>query len=139
MGWYLSQGAKARNERMELFERRIVMREGSIEGIVDLRGFCHDELRNAVRVWIPISISIVPAKLFHDMRQLRSFSFETNSGLRRIESGAFSSALLQSILIPYSVEILCSSCFSNCQLLSSISFESHSHLARIESNAFSYS
>jgi serine/threonine protein kinase len=56
--------------------------------------------------------------------------------LTRIESSAFSSSSLQSIVIPRNVEILCSSCFSSCHSLSSITFESDSRLKRIDAHAF---
>jgi hypothetical protein len=56
--------------------------------------------------------------------------------LTRIESEAFSSSSLQSILIPNNVEILGLECFSYCGSLSSITFESNSHLTRIESKTF---
>jgi hypothetical protein len=42
--------------------------------------------------------------------------------LTRIESSAFSSSSLQSIIIPSTVQILGFSCFSYCKSLSSISF-----------------
>jgi hypothetical protein len=56
--------------------------------------------------------------------------------LTRIESEAFSSSSLQSILIPRNVEIIGSQCFADCKSLSSITFESSSRLTRIESAAF---
>jgi hypothetical protein len=56
--------------------------------------------------------------------------------LTRIESEAFSSSSLQSILIPRTVQILGSNCFSDCSSFSSISFESPSQFKRIESRAF---
>jgi hypothetical protein len=59
--------------------------------------------------------------------------------LTRIESEAFLSSSLQSILIPRNVEIVGSECFSRCVSLSSITFEFNSLLTRIESEAFSSS
>jgi predicted metal-binding protein len=59
--------------------------------------------------------------------------------LTGIESSAFSSSSLQSILIPRNVEILGSKCFSSCKQLSSITFESNSRLTGIEFEAFSSS
>jgi hypothetical protein len=56
--------------------------------------------------------------------------------LTRIESEAFSSSSLQSILIQFSVEVLCSACFAYCESLSSVLFESNPQLMRIESHAF---
>jgi hypothetical protein len=66
-------------------------------------------------------------------------SFESNSGLARIKSEAFSFSSLQSIGIPRHIEILGSSCFSWCKSPSSVSFELNSRLTRIESGAFSSS
>jgi hypothetical protein len=54
-----------------------------------------------------------------------------------IQSVAFSSSLLNSIIISRTIEILGSDCFSFCGSLSSISLESNSKLKRIESEAFS--
>jgi uncharacterized protein YuzB (UPF0349 family) len=67
---------------------------------------------------------------------VRSIRFESNSPLTRIESQAFASSSLKSIMIPSNVESIGSGCFLNCGSLSSITFESNSHLTRIESEAF---
>jgi serine/threonine protein kinase len=52
--------------------------------------------------------------------------------LTRIESNAFSSSSLQSIIIPSTVQILGSSCFSDCKSLSSISFAHPSQVKPLE-------
>jgi hypothetical protein len=85
---------------------------------------------------IPGSVEILGSSCFYNCLSLSSITFESNSHLTRIESGAFLQSKLQSILIPSSVEILGSSCFYNCLSLSSITFESNSQLTRIESGAF---
>jgi hypothetical protein len=82
---------------------------------------------------------ILCSNCFSYCKSLSSISFESNLQLTRIESSAFSSSSLQSIIIPSSVEILDSKCLSNWKSLSSISFESHERLTRIESSAFSSS
>jgi hypothetical protein len=53
-----------------------------------------------------------------------------------IESAAFSSSLLKSIVIPRTVEIRGLDCFSFCGSLSSISIESDCKMNRIEFEAF---
>jgi hypothetical protein len=115
--------------------RRIVVRDGVVEART--RGM--QESRSISRAWIPESISKVTARYFYGLKQFHWITFESNSQLTRIESKAFSSSSLQSIVIPRNVEILGSSCFSSCKSLISISFESNSRVTRIESDAFSNS
>jgi hypothetical protein len=76
---------------------------------------------------------------FKQLKQFHSISFEGDSGLMRIESFAFSSSSLRSIVIPCSVDILGLFPFSFGESLSSISFESPSHFKRLESSAFAFS
>jgi hypothetical protein len=122
-----------RGNRMEGI-RRILVKEGfqfmNVKSVKEGR---------ARQIWIPKSAEHLYSSCFKSHRLLSSISFESNSVLKRIESYAFSSSSLQSIVIPRSVEILGSSCFSYCKSLSSISFESNSGLKRIESSAFSES
>jgi hypothetical protein len=82
------------------------------------------------------TIQIFCSNCFSWCESLSSITFESNSHLTRIESEAFSSSSLESILIPRNVEILGSTCFYNCKSLSSIIFEPNSCLTRIESRAF---
>jgi hypothetical protein len=89
--------------------------------------------------WLVLTVEILGSKCFSYCESLSSITFESNSHLTRIESGAFSWSSLESILIPRNVEILGSQCFSNCHSLSSIKFESNSQLKRIKSGAFSFS
>jgi hypothetical protein len=86
---------------------------------------------------IPSTVQILGSYCFLFCKSLSSISFESNSQLTRIESNAFSSSSLQSIVIPSTVQILGSYCFSFCKSFSSISFESNSQLARIELSGFS--
>jgi hypothetical protein len=113
--------------------RRIVVRDGSIEGVALLQ----QQSSSTTRAWVSESILRVCAAAFKWNKKCHSISFESKSRLMRIESNAFSYSSLQSIVIPNSVEILGSFCFSRCKSLSSISFESNSRLMRIESHAFS--
>jgi hypothetical protein len=90
-------------------------------------------------VTMPRHVQILCLECFSCRRSLSSISFETESELTRIESGAFSyCSSLKSITIPRHVQILCSYCFSSCTSLSSISFEAESGLVRIEAGAFCY-
>jgi hypothetical protein len=59
--------------------------------------------------------------------------------VERINTLAFFSFSLTSIVIPRCVQKIGSKCFSHCFALSSISFESDSQLKSIESEAFSFS
>jgi predicted transcriptional regulator len=85
------------------------------------------------------AVEIIGSSCFHGCKSLLSFSIESGSSLRRIESNAFSFSSLTSIVIPRTVEILGSFCFSYCKSLSSVSIESGSSLRQIESGAFSNS
>jgi hypothetical protein len=123
-----------KNRMNDFYQRKIVVRNGSIEQQREMSAEFRDE--NLVRVWIPDSISILKSQYFHNFDRFLAISFESNSQLIQIASFAFSNSSLQSIVIPLTVEILGSSCFSYCKSLSSISFESNSHLTRIESEAF---
>jgi hypothetical protein len=102
----------------------------------------HTLIRNfseSSEIEIGRNIEILGSNCFSYCKSLSLITFESNSHLTRIESGAFSSSSLQSILIPRNVEILGSKCFLFCNSLSSITFESNSHLTRIESMACSFS
>jgi hypothetical protein len=120
----------------QFYQRRLYVQNGSIEKLLVLPKLSPLEI---IRAWIPDSIAILKLNSFKDYQNLHWISFESNSQLTRIESNAFSSSSLQSILIPSTVQILDSKCFSYCYSLSSISFESNSQLTRIESYAFSNS
>jgi hypothetical protein len=93
----------------------------------------------AGRSWIPQSLEIGTFSVLRIHQLLSSISFESESRLARIESHAFSSSSLQSIIVPRSVEILGLACFALCKSLSSITFETDSRLTRIEAHAFSVS
>jgi hypothetical protein len=66
---------------------------------------------------IPRNIEIIGQGCSHSCQSLKSISFESDSQLKRIDSQAFSSSSLQSIVVPRSVEYLASSCFELCQSL----------------------
>jgi uncharacterized protein YuzB (UPF0349 family) len=102
----------------------------------------HKLIRNFSRssnLEIVSDLEILGLSCFSYCTSLSSISFESNSGLIRIESFAFSGSSLESIVIPSTVQIFGSSCFYSCESLSSITFESNSHLTWIESEVFSYS
>jgi hypothetical protein len=99
---------------MEVYGRRLVVSDGSVRWIAELRWFFLDGMGVAVRAWIPKTISIMPPKLFNHLRCLHSILFESFSRLTRFGSSAFSRSSLQSIVIPRSVEVLCSKCFLFC-------------------------
>jgi predicted transcriptional regulator len=87
----------------------------------------HKLIRNfsvSSKIEIPRTIQVLGSSCFSYCKSISSISFESNSGLKRIESYAFLGSSLRSIEIPRSVEILCSYCFQRCESLSSISFES---------------
>jgi hypothetical protein len=110
-----------KDQKNDFCERKIVVRDGPIEEVTEMSAEFCDE--NAVHLWIPDSISIVKYKSFHNFDRFLALSFESNSGLIRIESKAFYGSSLESIVIPSTVQILGSSCFSFCKSLSSLSFE----------------
>jgi hypothetical protein len=87
--------------------RRIVVRDGSIEGVALIQW----DSFATTRALVSESILRVRAGCFKMSREFHSISFESNSRLIRIESNAFSFSSLQSIVIPSSVEILGSSLF----------------------------
>jgi tRNA A-37 threonylcarbamoyl transferase component Bud32 len=118
--------------RSKLYFRRIVVRDGIIKG-----NFPVSECSSAgSQNWIPRDFQTFQHNFLLKSKLISSILFESDSHLTRIESKAFSSSSLESILIPRNVEILESKCFSSCESLSSITFESNSCLTRIESQAF---
>ncbi|MDR1236014.1 MAG: leucine-rich repeat domain-containing protein [Holosporaceae bacterium] len=90
-------------------------------------------------ITIPKSVKTLGSRCFNGCRSLSSVSFDPDSQLTCIGSGAFAGSGLESITIPKSVVILDFYCFSGCGSLSSIDFESDSRLTRIEPYAFSRS
>jgi hypothetical protein len=121
-------------ELFSFFGRRMFVNDGRLEN----QSYSEHRDAEVIRVWIPQS-GAVELMMSWIGKEVLEIAFEGGSPLRRIESEAFSSSSLASIVIPRNVEILCSSCFSGCQSLSSITFESDSRLTRIESSAFSNS
>jgi hypothetical protein len=72
---------------------------------------------------IPNNVEILGLKCFSSCTSLSSITFESNSHLTRIESDAFRSSSLQSIVIPRNVQFIDGSAFIGLTL-SSISIES---------------
>jgi hypothetical protein len=141
---FQSSGGKQRidkSDSIKLYERRVVLRNGSINTVTP----CTLNGSQILRVWIPDSIvflkwyrSKLEFEFGKERHALKFILFELNSRLTWIESEAFSSSSLQSILIPKNVEILESKCFEYCHSLLSIAFESNSRLTRIESEVFHF-
>jgi hypothetical protein len=100
--------------------RRIIVRDG----LIDVPTLSAQQSTLIVQAWMPASISLLSVEYFKSLKQFDSISFEGDSRLTRIESFAFSSSSLRSIVILCSTEILGPSCFRECRSLSSISFES---------------
>jgi hypothetical protein len=105
------------SDSTEFYERRVIVNCGSINKVRQC-ALCNTEI---LRVWISDSIMFLnwsqPCDRSGIMKKyapLRSIVFESNSHLTRIESFAFSSSSLQSILIPHNVEILESNCVLCC-------------------------
>jgi hypothetical protein len=116
--------------------RKQVFLSVQIHIIVQQLTNCHGCKARSHGAWIPRSVFLQALSHFKFDAFFAFISFQSNSRLKRIESYAFSSSLLESIVIIRSGESLCSSCFFSCRSLSSISFESHSGSKRIESSAF---
>jgi hypothetical protein len=68
-------------------------------------------------IWVPRTVEIVSLPCDSNDDQLSSISFESRSRLTRIESNAFISSTLQSILIPRSVQSSEASAFIETNLL----------------------
>jgi hypothetical protein len=92
--------------RSKHYFRRIVVWDGIIKGKFTTFECC----LAGSQVWIPRDFKIFQRNLLSKFESLSSISFESNSHLTRIESEAFSSSSLQSILIPRNVEIAESKC-----------------------------
>jgi hypothetical protein len=85
---------------------------------------------------IPSSVVVLGKWSFYGCKSLESVTFESGSGLERIEEFAFSGSGLRSILIPSSVVVLGKWSFCGCKSLESVTFESGSRLERIEEEMF---
>jgi hypothetical protein len=134
MGSEFSLGSRQRisdSDSTKFYELRVVVEGGSINPVTS----CTPSKTEIVRVWIPDLIIFLKfdwkAGRFEFLEEpgaLNSIVFESNSRLRRIESGAFYKSSLESILIPRNIKIVGSKCFSNCESLSSLRFELNSRL-----------
>jgi hypothetical protein len=86
--------------------------------------------------FIPASVEVL-SKYFFTGSTVETVTFEANSRLRQIESGAFCECVsLKSICIPSSVEELTAKCFSGSSI-ETLSFDCNSKLRRIEKRTFS--
>jgi hypothetical protein len=79
-----------------LFIRRKIVNNGSVAILF----LFSPETTDLTRGWIPGSITILSGKHLKQCTKLQSLSFESPSGLIRIESEAFSFSSLRSIEIP---------------------------------------
>jgi hypothetical protein len=92
------RGVKLLSISLENGNDRFEIREDFLIDIVD-----HKLIRNlssSSSLIIPCDIEILGPECFSSWKALFSVSFESNSRLTRIKSGAFSHSSLQSILIP---------------------------------------
>jgi hypothetical protein len=78
---------------------------------IDVMTFSGQQSTLIIRARVPASVSILPGECFNGMEQSHSISFRRDSSLTQIESLAFSSSSLRSILIACSVQILGPCCF----------------------------
>jgi hypothetical protein len=90
-------------------------------------------------VCIPLDIKIIGSSCFSYCKIISAVSFEAPSHLIRIESSAFTSSSICSIVIPCSVEVIGASCFASCKSLTSVAFQANSRLIQIASFAFALS
>jgi hypothetical protein len=81
-----------------------------------------------VSVHIDSSVEVIYESCFDSCNSLASVTFDSNSRLSRLESGAFRESGLQSIHLPGSLEVICESCFSHCHWLTSITFDHRSRI-----------
>jgi hypothetical protein len=86
---------------------------------------------------IPRTVEIISSDCFSDCEHLTSVTFEANSVLRRIGTGAFSfCSALREIVVPRRVKFLGENCFSACSPRSAVGFEAGSSPRRIEAGTF---
>jgi hypothetical protein len=73
---------------------------------------------------IPRTVEIISSECFSDCEHLTFVTFEANSMVQRIETGAFSFySALREITVPRRVQFLGENCFSECSSLSAVGFE----------------
>jgi hypothetical protein len=85
---------------------------------------------------IPKSVEVICSKCFYDVKSILSISFERDSQLKRLESGAFHRSSLTAFAVPRNVKEIGPKCFSSCEQLSSFSFEYSCLLKRLEASLF---
>jgi hypothetical protein len=69
---------------VNVYERRLIVRDGSIFGMNLMHQFSKYELPGMMRTWIPESISKIGPNLFSGLGCFHSISIETDSRLTRI-------------------------------------------------------
>jgi hypothetical protein len=109
-------GGRLSSISIESGNERFVIENDFIVDVID-----HKLIRissNSSNVEIPFDIEILGSSCFSNCQSLSSISFESISRLTRIESSAFSSSSLRSILIPHSVRFLDGSAFDGVRLCS---------------------
>jgi hypothetical protein len=74
-------------------------------------------------VLIKREIEVLGAGCFRSMEFVREVTFETRSGLKRMECGAFVGCGLEKITVPSSVEVVGEICFGMCRSLCEVTFE----------------
>jgi hypothetical protein len=97
----------------------------------------HLSVRPALKsIFLPNSLTIIPAHLFWDFTFLEVVLFETGAQLDSIQAHAFRHAKIQQITIPGSVRYIGWSSFGMCAQLESVNFELPSRLNSIREYAF---
>jgi hypothetical protein len=93
----------------DLEDQRAVQSKSNVfyhHRLIDVTTLSGQQSTLIARVLVPASTLILPEECFKSLKQLHWISFEGDSRFTGIESLAFSSSSLQSIVIPCSVEIL---------------------------------
>jgi hypothetical protein len=90
-------------------------------------------------ITLPSDVECIRQCAFAETDCFHHVSFESNSSLRTIESGAFFYSPLQSICIPKTVLVIGSMAFQHCHFLEFLDFEENSCLTVIEDLAFANS
>jgi hypothetical protein len=85
---------------------------------------------------IPARATVLGEKLFADLKQLESVTFESGSQLERIEENSFRGSGLRAIVLPSSLTDLAAGSFQDCASLRSVVFENGSRLDKIGASAF---
>lgn len=98
--------------------------------------YAFSECSALTSIKIPFNIQTIEQYAFRNCIALTTVTFEQNSQLKTINSGAFCAISLQSIEIPASVETIESDAFQNCTTLTTVTFKQGSQLKTIGQHAF---